>query len=179
MSPSGAEGERGPERRLAVWRGGGAAFDRALETLLAIIVALTSLAILLQVFCRYVLDAPLSWPEEFAVLMFGWMILLGAALVQRGDRHISIDVLRRRVGLRAARWLDALRWLVIGFASIVLIWQGIGLAERTVALRYPAMGISRAFLYGAVPVCFGLLLINLVRSILSPAEISADPDHGA
>jgi TRAP-type C4-dicarboxylate transport system permease small subunit len=111
--------------------------------------------------------------------MFGWMILLGAALVQRRDRHISIDVLRRRVGPRAARWLDAIRWLTIGFASIVLIWQGIGLAERTVALRYPAMGISRAFLYGAVPVCFGLLLVNLARSILSPAQKSPDPDHGA
>jgi hypothetical protein len=41
------------------------------------------------------------------------------------------------------------------------------------------MGISRAFLYGAVPVCFGLLLINLVRGVLSPVEKSVDPDHGA
>ena len=179
MSGSGAEGERGPQRRLASRLGGGRTFDRALEVLLAIIVALTSLAILLQVFRRYVLDAPLSWPEEFAVLMFGWMILLGAAVVQRRDGHISIDVLRRRLGPRAARWLDAIRWLAIGFASVVLIWQGIGLAERTVALKYPAMGISRAFLYGAVPVCFGLLLINLVRSILAPAETSPDSDHGA
>jgi TRAP-type C4-dicarboxylate transport system permease small subunit len=174
VSRNGAESAgRRPERRRT-WRRGGAAFDRALELVLAIFVALTSLAILLQVFCRYVLDAPFSWPEEFAVLMFGWMILLGAAMVQRRDGHISIDVLRRQVAPSTARWLDAIR-----FASIVLLWQGIGLAERTVALRYPAMGISRAFLYGAVPVCFGLLLINLVRSILSPAETSADPDHGA
>jgi TRAP-type C4-dicarboxylate transport system permease small subunit len=176
VSRNGAEGG---ERRIAASWGGGAAFDRALDALLAIIVALTALATLLQVFRRYVLNAPLSWPEEFAVLMFGWMILLGAALVQRRDGHISIDLLRRRVGARAARRLDAIRWLVIGFASVVLIWQGIGLAERTVALKYPAMGISRAFLYGAVPVCFGLLLINLVRSILAPVEKSPDPDHGA
>jgi TRAP-type transport system small permease protein len=173
-----ASGER-PERRVGASRGGGAAFDRALEALLAIAVALTALATLLQVFRRYVLNAPLSWPEEFAVLMFGWMILLGAAVVQRRDGHISIDLLRRRVGASAGRHLDAIRWLMIGFASVVLIWQGIDLAERTLALKYPAMGISRAFLYGAVPVCFGLLLINLVRSILSPVEKSPDPDHGA
>jgi TRAP-type C4-dicarboxylate transport system permease small subunit len=176
VSRNGAESG---ERRAFAARGGGAAFDRALEALLAIIVALTALATLLQVFRRFVLNAPLSWPEEFAVLMFGWMILLGAALVQRRDGHISIDVLRRRVGARAARRLDAFRWLVIGSASVVLIWQGIGLTERTLALKYPAMGISRAFLYGAVPVCFGLLLINLVRSILAPVEKSPDPDHGA
>jgi TRAP-type transport system small permease protein len=175
VSGSGAEGER----RRAIRRAGGRAFDRALKVLLATIVALTSLSILLQVFRRYVLDAPLSWPEEFAVLLFGWMILLGAAVVQRRDGHISIDVLRRRVGARAARRLDAIRWLAIGLTSVVLIWQGVGLAERTVALKYPAMGISRAFLYGAAPVCFGLLLINLVRGVLSPVENSADPDHGA
>jgi TRAP-type transport system small permease protein len=166
-------------RRRGFAARGGAAFDRALEALLAIIVALTALAMLLQVFRRYVLNAPFSWPEEFAVLMFGWMILLGAALVQRSDGHISIDLLRRRVGARAAWRLDAIRWLVIGFASVVLIWQGIGLAERTVALKYPAMGISRAFLYGAVPVCFALLLINLVRSIRSPFKTPPDLDRGA
>lgn len=179
MSASGAAGEGGPGGRLAVWRRGGHAFDRALDALLALSVALTALAILLQVFRRYVLDAPLSWPEEFAVLTFGWMILLGAAVVQRRDGHISIDLLRRRAGPRTAKWLDAARWLTIGFASVVLIWQGVGLAERTVALRYPAMGISRAFLYAAVPVCFTLLLINLVRAIRSPVEASADPDRGA
>ena len=179
MRPIGTDvTERRPERR-SPWRRGGAAFDRALELVLPLTVALTSLAILLQVFCRYVLNAPFSWPEEFAVLLFGWMILLGAAVVQRRDGHISIDVLRRRVGANGGRWLDGIRWLTIGFASIVLIWQGIGLAERTVALRYPAMGISRAFLYGAVPFCFGLLLINLVRSIRSPVETSTEPDHTA
>ncbi len=98
-------------------RGGGAAFDRALEALLAIIVALTALAILLQVFRRYVLNAPLSWPEEFAVLMFGWMIFLGAALVQRATGHISIDVLRRRVGGPRCPAPGRVRWLVIGSAQ--------------------------------------------------------------
>jgi TRAP-type C4-dicarboxylate transport system permease small subunit len=176
VSRNGAER---PARRVFASGRGGAAFDRALDAVLAVIVALTALATLLQVFRRYVLDAPLSWPEEFAVLMFGWMILLGAAVVQRRDGHVSIDVLRRRAGARAARRLDALRWLAIAFASVVLIWQGIGLAERTVALKYPAMGISRAFLYGAVPVCFALLLVNLVRSVLSPLETPPDSDHHA
>jgi TRAP-type C4-dicarboxylate transport system permease small subunit len=97
------------------------------------------------------------------------MIFLGAALVQAQDGHIAIDTLRRRVHGRAARLLDLLRRLAIGFAALVLIWQGTGLTRRTLGLEYPAMGISRAFLYGAVPVCFALLLINLIRSALSPA----------
>jgi TRAP-type C4-dicarboxylate transport system permease small subunit len=122
-----------------------------------------------------VLNAPLSWPEELAVLLFGWMIFLGAALVQARDGHIAIDTLRRRVHGRTARLLDLVRHLAIGLTALVLIWQGVGLAGRTLALEYPAMGISRAFLYGAVPVCFALLLINLIRSALWP--VSREDEH--
>jgi TRAP-type C4-dicarboxylate transport system permease small subunit len=165
--PDGRDEERPRERSSLVARGG-AVFDRALALLLALAVALTALAILVQVFCRYLLNAPLSWPEEFAVLMFGWMIFLGAALVQARDGHIAIDTLRRRAHGRTARLLDLVRHLAIGLAAVVLIWQGVGLARRSLPLDYPAMGISRAFLYGAVPVCFALLLINLIRSALSP-----------
>jgi TRAP-type transport system small permease protein len=159
----------------------GAAYDRLLAMLVALALAVTSLAILLQVFCRYVLNAPLTWPEELAVLTFGWMIFLGAALVQGSDSHISIDTLRRRAGARVGRLLDLVRHIAIGIAAVVLIWQGMGLASRTVRLAYPAMGISRAFLYGAVPVCFALLLVNLVRSAIAPSQKPLDDhqEHGA
>jgi TRAP-type C4-dicarboxylate transport system permease small subunit len=159
----------------------GAAYDHVLAMLVVLAVAITSLAILLQVFCRYALNAPLTWPEELAVLTFGWMIFLGAALVQGSDSHIAIDTLRRRAGVRLGRTLDLVRHLAIGIAAVVLIWQGVALASRTVRLTYPAMGISRAFLYGAVPVCFALLLVNLVRSAIAPArKPEADhEEHGA
>ncbi len=159
----------------------GAVYDRVLAALVALAVAIMSLAILLQVFCRYVLNAPLTWPEELAVLTFAWMIFLGAALVQGSDSHISIDTLRRRAGPRLGRALDLVRHGAIGLCAVLLIWQGLGLARRTVPLTYPAMGISRAFLYGAVPVCFALLLVNVMRAAIAPAPRPAadHEEHGA
>lgn len=149
-------------------RGPGAAalriLDGAVDVALALGVAASSLAILVQVFFRYVLDAPIAWAEEFAVLVFAWVIFLGSARVQRTDSHISIDTLRRLAGPRAGRWLDALRLAALGFVGVVLIWQGAGLASRTVFLRYPAMEISRAWLYASVPVCFAIGLVYVLRS---------------
>lgn len=165
-----------PDGRSSFVARAGTAYDRVLALLVGLAVAIMSLAILLQVFCRYVLNAPLTWPEELAVLTFGWMIFLGAALVQGSDSHISIDTLRRRAGTRLGRALDLVRRVAIGIAAVVLIWQGTLLASRTVPLTYPAMGISRAFLYGAVPICFALLLINLVRSAIAPAP-KPELDH--
>jgi TRAP-type C4-dicarboxylate transport system permease small subunit len=173
-------GKEGRPARSSFVAHAGAAYDRFLALLVALALAITSLAILLQVFCRYVLNAPLAWPEELAVLTFGWMIFSGAALVQGSDSHIAIDTLRRRAGKRLGQALDLVRHVAIGIAAVVLIWQGIGLASRTVRLIYPAMGISRAFLYGAVPVCFALLLVNLVRSAIAPApKPGAGEEHGA
>jgi TRAP-type transport system small permease protein len=132
---------------------------------LATLLAAAALAILGQVFMRYVLAAPVSWAEEFAVLAFAWIIFLGAALVQASDSHLSIDMLRQSAGARFAAVLDCTRLAVIFVCSTVLIWQGVALARQTMALEYPAMGVSRAWLYGAVPVCFAIGLAFVLRSL--------------
>ena len=132
---------------------------------LATLLGAASLAILGQVFMRYVLAAPVSWAEEFAVLALAWIIFLGAALVQANDSHLSIDMLRRDAGACLAAALDIFRLAVILLCSAVLIWQGVALARQTLPLEYPAMGVSRAWLYGAVPVCFAIGLAFALRSL--------------
>lgn len=141
--------------------------DRIVWLLLAVAMAAMSLAMLAQVFFRYVLAAPISWAEEFAVLLFAWLTFLGAAFVQRDDSHLSIDSLRRLAGPRLGLALDLFRLAVIGLGSLVLIWQGIELTARTLPLLYPAMGISRAWLYGSVPACFAVGLVFLLADLAS------------
>lgn len=138
--------------------------DRLVELVLACALAACSAAILAQVFMRYVLGAPISWAEEFAVLVFAWLIFLGAAYVQRDDSHLSIDALRRAAGPRLAAVLDGLRLAVIAACSLVLVWQGVALGLRTLPLEYPAMGVSRAWLYAAAPVCFAVGLVYVVAA---------------
>jgi TRAP-type C4-dicarboxylate transport system permease small subunit len=139
--------------------------DRLVEFALAVGMAACSLAILAQVFLRYVLGAPISWAEEFAVLVFAWLIFLGAAYVQRDDSHLAIDMLRRAAGPRLALALDVLRLGLIAGCSLVIIWQGIALSLRTLPLEYPAMGVSRAWLYGAAPACFAVGLVYVIAAL--------------
>lgn len=140
--------------------------DRVVAGLLAMLMAAASLAILAQVFFRYVLNAPISWAEEFAVLLFAWIIFLGAAYVQRTDSHLSIDSLRRIAGPRLALALDLLRAGIIALSAIVIIWQGIALSLRTLPLLYPAMGVSRSLLYVSAPVCFAVGLVYLAADLM-------------
>lgn len=132
---------------------------RLVELALAVGMAAASLVILGQVFMRYVLGAPISWAEEFAVLVFAWLIFLGAAYVQRDDSHLSIDSLRRLASPRLALALDVTRLAVIAACSLVVIWQGIALSLQTLPLEYPAMGVSRSWLYASAPVGFAIGLV--------------------
>ena len=137
--------------------------------------ATASLTMLVQVFCRYVLSAPIAWAEELTVLLFAWLIFLGSAFVQRSDSHLSIDSLRRIASPRVGVALDILRLATVALCSLVLIWQGYQLAMRTLPLLYPAMGVSRAWLYASVPVCFaiglGFLAADVVERLKGNATV--------
>jgi TRAP-type C4-dicarboxylate transport system permease small subunit len=139
--------------------------DRLVWWALAAICAIMSLAIFVQVMCRFLYGTAIVWAEEFAVLLFAWMIFVGAAYAQKTDSHLSIDTLRTMVGPRTGLAMDMFRLAVIAACSVVAIWEGIGLAIRVLPLLYPAMEITRAWLYVGVPVGFGLGLIYMAHDI--------------
>lgn len=141
------------------------ALDRCVWWALAVINGVMSLAIFVQVACRFLFGTAVVWAEEFAVLLFAWLIFVGAAYAQKTDSHLSIDTVRMMVGRKAGVAMDVFRLLVIAACSVVAIWEGIGLAIRVLPLLYPAMEITRAWLYAGVPVGFGLGLIYMAYDV--------------
>ena len=128
---------------------------------------------------RYVLASPIVWLDEFAVLVFAWMIFLGAAVAQRTDSHVAMDTLvacspRRRgtpfTCCAVPRWRRAR----------LLFWQGLLLTLRLRSVDYPAMGISRGFLYIALPATVPLFLFYLGRTLRRRwrAEHESWPERG-
>ena len=147
-----------------------AAFDRAVDLLIVLSVAISGLVLLLQVGLRYLVSSPLPWPEELATLAFAWMVFLGAARAQRDRSHLAIDLVRRRLSPTGAGRLDLFIAGLVTLVGVVLIWQGLYLAWRTWPLAYPAMGISRAWLYLAVPAGFALALLATATGARRPDD---------
>lgn len=120
--------------------------------------AMTSIVFVSIVF-RYVVDRPLSWSEELASLLFAWVTFLGAYVGFRTRSHIAIDTLVTFLpaGLRAgiARGVDLLTLGVLG----LFVWQGIALCRATWSLEFPALEISRGYLYLALPVGALLMIV--------------------
>ena len=89
-------------------------------------IALMVLAILVQVFFRYVIGNALPWPDEFARFCMLWMTGLMAPVAYRHGGFVAIDMLPEFLGRRTAAVLSLLLFLV----SLLVLVTGIKLGYK-------------------------------------------------
>ena len=133
-------------------------------------VALMTLIILLQVFYRYVLNDALPWPEEAARALMIWMTALAAPTAYRYGGFVSIDMLQDYLPSVLRTILIISLLLIAGVVLIKLLelainFFGRGFRTYTASIRLPwdqTEKLKRAWIYLAMPVCFGgMLLVNI------------------
>jgi TRAP-type C4-dicarboxylate transport system permease small subunit len=64
-----------------------------------------TLAVLAQVFGRYVFNYSISWTEETAKFAQIWVVLIGAGITMRRGLHVAVDVLATMLPTNLARVL--------------------------------------------------------------------------
>jgi TRAP-type transport system small permease protein len=132
---------------------------------IALIIIMT-FEVLVHVFFRYFLDAPLKWGEELARLMMVWAGLLGIGIALKDRDHVAIEVFTSRLSGKMLAWCNLVsRLLIIIFVGLVFIW-GINLTAESYGTYLPAMNISWAWSFLSVPVSAAIQLIFLISSCL-------------
>ena len=157
-----------------------------------IALGLMVLAILLQVFFRYVLNNALPWPDEAARFMMLWMTGLVAPSAYRWGSFVSIDIMVDRVGRRIGAALN-LCILLMGLAVLIV---ALNFAQKHIAsgwlfnsssLRLPldligmeSVRLKLAWMYMSLPVGFGLMVLVSVELIYKQAHMLINPsvDYG-
>ena len=92
-------------------------------------IALMVIAILVQVFFRYVLNNALPWPDEAARFLMLWLTGLVAPTAYRQGGFVAIDMLAAALGKRAAAVLGLVLLLIA--LAVLLVAVPIGWAEVT------------------------------------------------
>ncbi len=111
------------------------AADRVLGWVLAVLMGISVINVLWQVFTRFVLANPSSFTEELARYLLIWIALLGAAYAAGRQMHLAIDLLPSALKGKARRNLGALvNALVSLFALAVFVVGGIRLVSLTLTL---------------------------------------------
>jgi TRAP-type C4-dicarboxylate transport system permease small subunit len=137
--------------------------DRFVGGVLALILGAMTVLVFVSVVLRYILNSPVTWSEELASLLFAWITFVGAFVGFRSRSHIAIDTLvvflppvaRRAIG----RMADVVVLCVLG----LFVWQGVRLCVTTWGLEFPAMEISRGYLYLSLPLGAALMIVAIVE----------------
>ena len=143
----------------------------AVTTLIvAALLAVVALAVMGQVTVRFVLTAfgvniSAPWTEELARYTLIWMVFLGAAIGVRHARMIALEFgirkLPKGVGV-PIRY--AMMILTIAFFGL-LLWVGMDFLELGRSERSPVLGITRDYVYWAMPVGMVLMILNSLALI--------------
>ena len=92
-------------------------------------IGLMVLAILIQVFFRYVLNNALPWPDEAARFMMLWMTGLMAPMAYRRGGFVAIDMIREALPLKIGQVLTLVLLTISG--AVLAIAVQIGWSEVT------------------------------------------------
>ena len=145
--------------------------DRALELILATVMAAMVLAVLWQVATRYFLRDPSSLTEELARFGLMWLGLLGASYGFGQRAHLAVELLPRNRILELV-----VAACVAAFAIFVLVIGGLRLVNATLALGQtsPALHLERGYVYLALPLSGALVLFYTIEAALPRAR-----NHGS
>jgi TRAP-type C4-dicarboxylate transport system permease small subunit len=138
--------------------------ERLVRWALAAILGFMTCLVFAGVLFRYLLNLPLTWTEELASLLFAWLTFVGAFVGFRTRSHIAIDSLMLLLPPRIRDAIARLADLVILLLLALFVWQGISLTMKTWSLEFPAMEISRGYLYLSLPMGAGLMIVAVLKA---------------
>jgi TRAP-type C4-dicarboxylate transport system permease small subunit len=135
--------------------------------------------IVLAVFYRYILGSALSWPEEFAGILFVWYTLLGIVVLVGSDSHIAFDIVEKYAPPIAGLLVKILSQLIIILYGIIMIvygWQYLRLFPYETS---PAAGINLTWVKVSIPVTGALLVVYVTLNIIQTFKANRSEKGGA
>jgi len=97
---------------------------------------------IIQVTARFGFNKPLVWTDEIAVILYIWVVLLGAVLCCREREHVAFDLLYSSAPASVQRGLRIASCVMLGglfFWALPDTWSYIDFMkrEKTPVLEYP------------------------------------------
>lgn len=157
------------------------AYHGLMKTMRAIVTGILMLDVLIvvvQVFFRFVLKAPLGWTEQICRLLFLWAIMLGIPVVFYEKCDLVFDVLFEKFSPKSQKIMHCVFALLsIGFCVFYLI-AGMNLCIKTGTRMTAGVKMPMNVLYGAQPVCAVLLLFVFIERLIRAFKSTQDTKEG-
>ena len=146
-------------------------FARALRFVAATIVvacfAYMTIAVLAQVFGRYLFNYSISWTEETAKFAQIWVVFIGAGIAMRRGWHVAVDALPSMLPLGPARAVSVVVALgCIGFLGVV-VFGSLPLIELGWMFELsPVLQVPMWIIYLCIPLGAFYFAFEIVYSVV-------------
>ncbi|MDR7868570.1 MAG: TRAP transporter small permease [Sporomusaceae bacterium] len=147
----------------------GKALDIFARRMTQLCVATMAIVVTLQVIWRYFLGNPLVWAEELARYALVWMTFIGAAVALRAGQLAAMDLVVTRFPPKVQKWISVLVSIANCALLAFLLYCSLNLVNMPSVLsqKSPAMRLPMAYVYMAMPLGLGLLLLQSVFRLVT------------
>lgn len=134
-------------------RGGIGWFFKAVDSLLAALLAAMVLMVLGNVVLRYVFNSGIVASEELSRILFIWLSFIGAIVAAREGTHLGMDNVVSRLPRVARLACEATSQALIVVCCAVMFWGTWRQHEVNATLTAPVTGMSMIWVFGLGYLC--------------------------
>jgi TRAP-type transport system small permease protein len=138
-------------------------FDALIEAVCALLMVALAVIVFVQVFNRFILQTPLAWSEDLAMLLYQWVVFVGAALGVKRLRHFGIELVVRQFPERWRHRIELVTPAVMLVVAIVMIVQGYTLVVINQNRTFSTMELSYIWAFLPIPLSGVLIIFYLVQ----------------
>lgn len=137
-----------------------------LEILATILLSVTAILVIYQVFTRYILNSPSDFTQELLGYMLIWLGFVGGAYAFVTRDHMALVFFKEKLSAKNQKklmiFVDS---IILIFALLIMITGGVQLALSVTSVYSPLVGIPRTLVYAMGPISGIFIIIIQVINI--------------
>jgi len=149
------------------------AVERGIEVMVRwvviVLMVVMTITVTMQIAFRYVFNIPLGWSEEMARFSFVWVSFFAASALMRVREHINVTVFVDNFPARLKAICVFLASICALICAYFFLVGGIALTTNEWAQLAPATQIRMGWVYLAIPLSAGLMVIWIVIQTIDSA----------
>ena len=120
------------------------------------------LAVFYQVLGRYIFNYKLGAAAETATMAQIWMILLASGIAMRKNMHVGVDILLRKLNVKAQKIIVSVSTIVITIFLIMVLKGSVQLIIVGAQSTSPAISIPMWIPYLSIPIGIFYIMLELI-----------------
>ena len=138
----------------------------------AILFAIMTIILFIQVVSRYLFNHSFPWTEELATILFVWMTYLGCAGAVTRRKHLSIDALVSAMPFKVRKVMLIIADIIFALFAVYLIFPMSQMVVNYAAKNAVSsiMRFPKAVSYGMMPISMALIVIRIIPDIIKLAK---------